>query len=150
MARDLVPAVQDTLHELGAMHCAAVRVFVDIGVVVKFDPAPRCGTFLSRLVRVIFRCVAHNVKRAARAVLLQAFQKRERQRLSVLRGVRGRRQGPSSKVMGADSLRRRTCSMRRTGLKYTGVRGAEARPIAVLEFFGKADGLRDSRHGAPP
>ena len=105
MARDFVPAVQNTLHELGAMDRAAVRVFVDIGVVVEFDPAPRRGALLACPVRVIFRCVAHNVKRAARAVLLQALQKRERQRLSVSRRVRGQAAGAVVKGHGADSLR---------------------------------------------
>ena len=39
-----------------------------------------------------------------------------------LEGFAGRRQGPSSKVMAQIRFGRRTCSMRRTGLKYTGVR----------------------------
>lgn len=87
------------------MHCAAVCVLVDIGVVVKFDPAPRRGALFAGVIRVIFGCVAHDVKRAARAVLLQAFQKRERQRLSVSRRVRGQAAGTVVKGHGADSLR---------------------------------------------
>ena len=87
------------------MHCAAVCVLVDIGVVVEFDPAPRRGALFAGVIRVIFGRIAHNVKRAARAVLLQAFQKRERQRLSVLRWIRGQAAGAVVKGHGADSLR---------------------------------------------
>ena len=70
MAGDLMTALQQPLHQLGAVGYAALCILFEIGVMVVGGTAPGGSTLLARSVGIVPLGIAYYVKGALGVVLL--------------------------------------------------------------------------------
>src|SRR5699024_3039808 len=71
---DLVAALQQPVNEFGTVDGTAVGILGKVRIVVVGHAAPGGGSVLALMVWIVVGGVAHHVKGAAGAVLLQCFR----------------------------------------------------------------------------
>ena len=144
VARDLVAAVKQPPDKLGAVFCAAVGVFFKVGVVVVAHAAPLGRALFAGCVGIVFLGVSHHVERALRAVTLERLGKMQRQGLAVFPGIGRQAAWAVVERHGAHALMERHAFHAAHGGEIYRRAFAQLVLKAVLELFGKADGLCNS------
>ena len=80
VVRNLMPLIQHSPDQAFVVKRAPLSVLLNVGIVVVFDSAPGGRAVLSRLIRVIFRSVPHDIKGTLGPVLSQRIEQNLRQR----------------------------------------------------------------------